>query len=271
VERLRRCQESFAADEHVLGGSDFVTGMLSELEQVEARHQRQRGFTLEALVPNVHRELGAFIALIVVNCIILGRAEAFANKNPVRMAVADALGMGLGFGLALFLLGAVREVLGNLKAICENRGDSLRPEYAPLAKPEIRLVILVDVPSEKVFDALAAKDRLAAWATRDEAADVELRTGGLSAWEPRSATVAAVEPGRRLSMSWPRTGTATFDLEPKSSGTGVYFRHEGLPEDAQALRNLRGRWSSLLVDLKNYLEAGEVGFLESYEEQRAES
>jgi len=166
---------------------------------------------------------------------------------------------------------AYRVCLGNLKAICENRGDSLRPEYAPLAKPEIRLVILVDVPSEKVFDALAAKDRLAAWATRDEAADVELRTGGLSAWEPRSATVAAVEPGRRLSMSWPRTGTATFDLEPKSSGTGVYFRHEGLPEDAQALRNLRGRWSSLLVDLKNYLEAGEVGFLESYEEQRAES
>jgi len=53
VERLRRCQESFAADEHVLGGSDFVTGMLSELEQVEARHQRQRGFTLEALVAKV--------------------------------------------------------------------------------------------------------------------------------------------------------------------------------------------------------------------------
>jgi electron transport complex protein RnfE len=69
-------------------------------------------FTLQATAPNVHRELGAFIALIVVNCIILGRAEAFASRNPVLPSLMDALGMGSGFTLALVLIGSVREVLG---------------------------------------------------------------------------------------------------------------------------------------------------------------
>jgi electron transport complex protein RnfE len=70
-------------------------------------------FTLQALAPSVHRELGAFISLIVVNCIILGRAEAFAARNPVKLAMADAVGMGGGFALALVILGGAREVLGN--------------------------------------------------------------------------------------------------------------------------------------------------------------
>ncbi len=69
-------------------------------------------FALQAAVPAIHRELGAFISLIVVNCVILGRQEAFASKYPVGPAVADALGMGGGFLLALTLLGAAREVLG---------------------------------------------------------------------------------------------------------------------------------------------------------------
>ncbi|MCB9876319.1 MAG: electron transport complex subunit E [Planctomycetes bacterium] len=70
-------------------------------------------FTLQALAPGVHKELGAFLALIVVNCLILGRQEAFASKNPAGLAVLDALGMGLGFTLALSCLGAGRELLGN--------------------------------------------------------------------------------------------------------------------------------------------------------------
>lgn len=70
-------------------------------------------FVLKALVPAVHKELGAFISLIVVNCVILGRQEAFAGKSPVRLAVVDAMGMGAGFTLALFLLGSVREILGS--------------------------------------------------------------------------------------------------------------------------------------------------------------
>lgn len=69
--------------------------------------------TLEALVPNVHKALGAFIALIVVNCIILGRAEAFAAKATPWRAVLDAIGMGIGFAIVLLAMGSVRELLGN--------------------------------------------------------------------------------------------------------------------------------------------------------------
>ena len=61
----------------------------------------------------MHKALGLFIPLIVVNCIILGRAEAFASKNKVLVSFVDGLGMGLGFTLSLFVLGSVREILGN--------------------------------------------------------------------------------------------------------------------------------------------------------------
>ncbi len=70
-------------------------------------------FSLQALTPAVHKELGAFISLIVVNCLILGRQEAFASKNPVHLAVLDAIGMGIGFAFALLCLGVTREVLGS--------------------------------------------------------------------------------------------------------------------------------------------------------------
>lgn len=69
--------------------------------------------TLEATVPTVHKSLGAFIALIVVNCIILGRAEAFAARVGPGRAVLDAIGMGVGFTLVLLVMGSVREVLGS--------------------------------------------------------------------------------------------------------------------------------------------------------------
>jgi electron transport complex protein RnfE len=61
----------------------------------------------------LHKALGVFIPLIVVNCIILGRAEAFASRNSVSQSLADGLGMGIGFTLSLTVLGSVREVLGN--------------------------------------------------------------------------------------------------------------------------------------------------------------
>jgi Na+-translocating ferredoxin:NAD+ oxidoreductase subunit E len=63
--------------------------------------------------PDVHEQLGLFIPLIVVNCIVLGRAEAFANKNSVVSSMMDGLGMGLGFAFALTLLGGIREILGS--------------------------------------------------------------------------------------------------------------------------------------------------------------
>ncbi len=68
---------------------------------------------MQAFVPSLYEALGIFIPLIVVNCIILARAEAFASKNPVGASAVDGLGMGLGFTLALILMGAVRELLGN--------------------------------------------------------------------------------------------------------------------------------------------------------------
>ena len=68
--------------------------------------------TLEALVPVIHKALGAFIPLIVVNCMILGRQEAFAAKRSVGRSVLDAAGTGIGFIIALLMLGTVREVIG---------------------------------------------------------------------------------------------------------------------------------------------------------------
>ena len=70
-------------------------------------------FLLSAFFPLIHKELGAFVALIVVNCLILGRQEAFAYKNNVWLSLADAIGMSIGFAFALFCLGAIREILGN--------------------------------------------------------------------------------------------------------------------------------------------------------------
>ena len=68
---------------------------------------------MKAYTPDLYKTLGIFIPLIVVNCIILGRAEAFAQKNQVYHAILDGLGMGLGFTLAITLMGSIREVLGN--------------------------------------------------------------------------------------------------------------------------------------------------------------
>ena len=68
---------------------------------------------IEAYLPSVYEALGIYIPLIVVNCIILGRAEAYANKNKPLLSVFDGIGMGLGFTVALTLAGAVREILGS--------------------------------------------------------------------------------------------------------------------------------------------------------------
>lgn len=68
---------------------------------------------MQAYVPALYETLGVFIPLIVVNCIILGRAEAFASRNTVLDSALDGFGMGLGFTLSLTLLGAVREMLGS--------------------------------------------------------------------------------------------------------------------------------------------------------------
>ena len=70
-------------------------------------------YVIQAISVDLHKSLGAFISLIVVNCLILGRSEAFASKNKPGRAMLDGLGMGIGFTFALLCLGAVREILGN--------------------------------------------------------------------------------------------------------------------------------------------------------------
>ena len=69
-------------------------------------------FLLQGFIPDLYDSLGIYIPLIVVNCIILGRAESYASKNPVIPSVFDGLGMGLGFTLAITILGALRELIG---------------------------------------------------------------------------------------------------------------------------------------------------------------
>ncbi len=112
-----------AATLFVLVGSSFLVSLLRDYIPKQVRISTYiviiatfvtvTDYVLKAAAPEVHRELGAFIALIVVNCLILGRQEAFASRNTVRMAVADALGMSAGFAFALFCLGSVREILGS--------------------------------------------------------------------------------------------------------------------------------------------------------------
>jgi len=80
-------------------------------------------FVMQAFTPALYETLGIFIPLIVVNCIVLGRAEAFANKHSVGESALDGLGIGIGFTLALTCIGLVREVLGNL-SVFENKFSS---------------------------------------------------------------------------------------------------------------------------------------------------
>ncbi|MGE4282685.1 MAG: electron transport complex subunit RsxE [Clostridia bacterium] len=107
----------------VLVGSNVVISLLRKLIPSKVRIPAFvviiAGFvtliemSLKAYFPDISKQLGLFIPLIVVNCIILARAEAFASKNNVGKSAADGLGMGLGFTLALVILASVREILGN--------------------------------------------------------------------------------------------------------------------------------------------------------------
>ena len=112
-----------AATTFVLLGSGLLVSMLRKVipKQVRitsyiviiATFVTVIDFFLAALLPGIHKELGAFIALIVVNCLILGRMESFASKNSIGRSMSDAAGMGAGFTFALLCIGIIREVLGN--------------------------------------------------------------------------------------------------------------------------------------------------------------
>lgn len=103
---------------------------------------------LEGFVPALYDSLGLFIPLIVVNCIVLGRAEAFASKNTIFSSVVDGLGMGLGFTLALTILGGVREIFGSGSLFGFNLG------FFPLDADGNPIVMLVFVLAPGAFIAL---------------------------------------------------------------------------------------------------------------------
>ncbi|MFP4623516.1 MAG: RnfABCDGE type electron transport complex subunit E, partial [Gemmatimonadota bacterium] len=112
-----------AATFFVLMGSSILISLVKDLIPNEVRISAYIlviatfvtivDLVLNAVVPETHKALGAFIALIVVNCMILGRQEAFASKRPVGRAILDATGVGVGFTIALLMMGTFREVLGN--------------------------------------------------------------------------------------------------------------------------------------------------------------
>jgi Na+-translocating ferredoxin:NAD+ oxidoreductase subunit E len=112
-----------AATTFVLVGSSTLISLVKDLIPKEVRISAYIlviatfvtlvDLILNATFPVIHKNLGAFIALIVVNCMILGRQEAFASKRPVGRAVLDAVGTSAGFTIALLMMGTFREVLGN--------------------------------------------------------------------------------------------------------------------------------------------------------------
>ena len=119
----------------VLIGSNVVISLLSNLIPdkvriaafivVIASFVTIVDLVMQAFTPDLYKALGVFIPLIVVNCIILGRAEAFAQKNTPVAAILDGIGMGIGFTLALCVMAAIRELLGNgslmdVKLVSEN-------------------------------------------------------------------------------------------------------------------------------------------------------
>jgi electron transport complex protein RnfE len=101
-------------------------------------------YMMQAFQPDLYRALGVFVPLIVVNCMILGRAEAFASKNSIVKSALDGLGVGLGFTLTLTVMGAIREMLGNgtfLGMVVFGEGFKKTPVIFMIMSPGAFLVI----------------------------------------------------------------------------------------------------------------------------------
>ncbi|MFP4112865.1 MAG: electron transport complex subunit RsxE [Spirochaetota bacterium] len=112
--------------------------------------------TLKAYFPPLSESLGPYVPLIVVNCIIMGRVEAFATRNRPGVSIVDALGMGAGFTLSLMVLGAVREVLGNGSIFgVQLFGESFNPMLVMILPPGAFLTLGILMA---IFNALKAKN-----------------------------------------------------------------------------------------------------------------
>ena len=170
---------------------------------------------------------------------------------------------------------AWRTCLGNLKSIAEGRSDSVRPEHAPIEGSALRLSNLIEVPQERVHQALTDPGEVDHWSTGG-------MPRGRSSFGPSETSSFFFLPGDgpdgvsdeaddEVLLTWPRQGyklDVSLKLEPKSTGTAIYVLARGYPAGSQpAILRDRGRWSDLLVCLKNLLEAGDAGFANAYEDQ----
>ena len=113
-------------------------------------------YTMHAADPVLYANLGVFVPLIVVNCIILGRAEAFAYRNDVLSSILDGIGMGIGFTLTLTVLGTVREIIGNgtitlLNYELLNLGEGFKPALMFIMPPGAFLVLGFLIALNRLF------------------------------------------------------------------------------------------------------------------------
>ena len=116
-------------------------------------------FLMEGFVPSLYDSLGLYIPLIVVNCIILGRAESYASKNPVIPSIFDGIGMGLGFTVGLTSIGIVRELIGSGKIF---NMQILPDSYEPFTKQQdaVPVVLLVEMQRHAVDMRLRRRQKL---------------------------------------------------------------------------------------------------------------
>ncbi len=170
---------------------------------------------------------------------------------------------------------AWRMCLGNLKAVAEGRGDSLRPDHYPVREPRIKLDVLLDVPRQRAFGALVSPAEFHLWAEPSRHPAVDPRIGGtfdLGWRDAEPGRVVDFEPPNRLAVDWPHREGSTrvvFAFEEKSGDRcALHFVHEGFPpEEDPPVVPLRCRWSDRLVAMKNVVEAGDAGFTEPYDAQ----
>ncbi len=129
----------------VLVGSNLIISLLRKIIPSEIRipayivviatFVTTVDLVMQAYLPLLSSKLGLFVPLIVVNCIVLGRAEAFASKNTIISSVIDGIGMGIGFSVALSLLGGVREIIGNGTIMGQLISSSYKPALVFILPP----------------------------------------------------------------------------------------------------------------------------------------
>lgn len=175
---------------------------------------------------------------------------------------------------------AWRICLGNLKSIAEGRTDSVRPDHVPPDGPQLRLTTLIEAPPSRVFAALTDAAQVDAWSTGGlprGRARVEPSAGGAYAMGGPAGPdrILDLETDRRLVLGWPRPGgplAVSLKLEEKASGTAIYLVATGYgPGEAAEIVRHRGRWSDWFVSMRNFIEGGDAGFRNAYEDQVRET